>query len=531
MQPVNKKILLFITIGLTIFFLFGLIFKTTPAKAVNAGTINLSSSCTSCEVGSNVAITVSATTARNAIGAVEVNLNYDKTKLQYQSVSHFSGPNDFSDILSEQVDQGVAVIHIEAGKQGGLLSGSGNIFSASFKVLSAGNASFSAGPIDGANQDGRVLLTSNSLNITLVAATNPPPGGDNGSGSDTSDNTASTATNATTPARTASGSYDFSKSEVNFDKISALPNGNDKICAGILVKNYSKIVTNLKPTIKTEGGVDLSDITLSKNIWSVCATSSLASDKRIMISVKDRLIKDQTIVFLTPATTQTPSPEPTAPTVEQSTSDATKIIIAQLSSIEGMVSIASKKDLINRTGITDVDLVQISGTAEPDTQLRLYIHSPVLIQRDVTVGSGGKWSTKLDAALNSGAHRVEAAIVDSYGQESDTKLISRFSVTKSLNKQVIILFSSFLAAVLTLLIFFLRRRRQNRLLMQSLDNMNVTTSSEPIAPPVTANTQPIEQTISPSNGLPNQLPTDNSAGTNMNTSSLPPDQNTIPPVS
>ena len=515
MQPINKKILTFLTIGLMIFFLFGLIFKTTPAKAVNTGTINLSASCTSCQVGDNVVITVSATTAGSAIGAVEVNLNYDKTKLQYQSVSHFSGPNDFSDILSEQVDQGVAVIHIEAGKQGGLLSGSGNIFSTSFKVLSAGNASFSAGPIDGANQDGRVLLTANSLNITLSVATNPSPGGGDepipNPSIDPTPAPTSTSTSTSTSKDASNVSYDFSKSEVNFDKTSALPNGNDKICASILVKNYNKIVTNLKPIIKTEGGVDLSNITLSKDIWSVCATSSLASNKRIMISVKDRLIKDQTIVFLTPATTVTPASEPTAPTptVEQSTSDATKIIIAQLSNVKGIVSIASKKDLINKEEITDVDLVQISGTAEPDTQLRLYIHSPVLIQRDVAVGSDGKWSTKLDAALNSGAHRVEAAVVDSYGQESDTKLISRFSVTKSLNKQMIILFSSLLVAVLTLLIFFLRRRRQDKLLTQSLNNMNMTTSSDPIAPSVTANTQPIEQTISTSNGLPNQSSTNN----------------------
>ena len=463
-----KKTLVTTAVALLIYFVIGLINKTEPAIAQSTGTIDLSPSCTSCEIGSDLVVTVSAVASASPIGAAEINLNYDKAKLQFQSVAYFSGANDFSDHFSEVVNQDIAVIHVEAGKPGGLSSGSGRIFSASFKVLSAGNASISAGPIDGANQDGRVFLTANSLDVSLIAAS-----------SSTTAETGNTAvnTNKSTSKSTQKAkatTYDFSKSEVSFDKTNVLPDGNDKICASILVKNFGKIVTNLKPTIKSEGGLDLGDITLSKNNWSVCATSKLASSKRLMVSVKNILIKDQTIIFSLPFVEEVKIVEP----VEKSVNDVPENIIQQLSTIKGNVLIASKNDLLNKKEITDVDLVEISGTADPGTSLKLYIHSPVLIQKDVKVGSDGKWSAKIDRTLSSGTHRVEAAVVDDYNQESDTRLIAKFTVAKSKNKSAIIIAVSSLVLLLAIVFYLIRRKKRMSQIQSSPEVV-----SEPILPP------------------------------------------------
>ncbi|MFA6963321.1 MAG: cohesin domain-containing protein [Patescibacteria group bacterium] len=472
------------------YFVMVLAIRTEPAMAQGTGDLELSSSCTSaCEVGSDLTVTVSAVASTSSIGAVEVNLNYDKTKLQYQSVSYFSGENDFADHFAETVNQDIAVIHVEAGKPGGLASGSGNVFAVSFKVLAAGSASVTAGPIDGANQDGRVNLTSNSLVVSCIVATvpdtivDPPPTPAAVDVNEATPDVADTNTSAgSSTQKTKATTYSFSKSEVIFDKTTALPDGNDKICASILLKNYGKIVTSLKPTIKSESGIDLGKTTLSKTIWSVCATSKLAGSKRIKISVKNILIKDQVVVFAAPVTAPVTSVPAATETVEPvaSISDITETIIQRLLSVKGGVSVASKNDILNRKGITNVDLVQISGTAEPGTKLKLYIHSPVLIEKEVTVGSDGKWSAEVGQTLTPGTHRVEAAVVDEYNTESDTRLITKFSVAKSKNNPVIITAISLFVLLSVGIFYFIRRKRKMQLMNQAQTPTVATPEQTPI---------------------------------------------------
>ncbi|MEI8143575.1 MAG: cohesin domain-containing protein [Candidatus Berkelbacteria bacterium] len=467
MPIINKKSIAIFLSAVLIFTVFALTTKTKPALAENTGSISISSSCSSCNIGGTVIITAKAVSTSNAIGGVEINLNYDKAKLKYESISYFSGSNDFTDILSEQINQNIGVIHVEAGKPGGLLHGEGNVFAAAFTVTTTGSASINFGPLDGANQDGRVFLSGNSLNITLTSVTppivdppsNPPSNPSSTSSTRTTTSSASTTTTTTTTATT----YNFSKSEIVFDKTTAIADGSDKICASIIVKNFGTIITDLKPTIKIEGGADLTNIDLNKNSWNFCTTSTTASAKRLMISVQSRLIKDQMVSFSSLATTATL--EPAAEKIDDNqvaepVENSRDLVLQQLSSVTGNVSIITKKDILNKSGFTDVDLIEISGTATPGLKLKLYIYPSVFIRKYVAAGDDGKWSTKISKPLTPGAYRVDAAVIDNYDQESDATLVANFTVAKSNNKTLIFSAIGGIIAIILVIILIIYRRRK-----------------------------------------------------------------------
>ena len=464
MQSINSKLLIAI---LFLAFVVSFAGKVKPANAQGGGTVTLSPSCTSCQVGSNLTVTVSVSASGSAIGAVEVNLNYDKTKLSFGNITHFSDANDFADILSEKADQSIGAIHIEAGKQGGLPDGSsGRIFAATFSVIAVGSASFSAAPLDGANQDGRVTLIANSLSVSLELSrdtdsseSGSDTGVNSGSGTGSSTPTPSGKTGTSTPKVIVNN---YSKSEISFDKANVLPDGSDKACATILVKNNGKIVTNLKPTIKTEGGLDLSTITLSKDSWSTCASSTVPGSKRVMISIGGTLLKDQTLSFNSSFADQAKST-----TDETLSANTAGDLIKILAKVRAKADIGAKKDIFSQKSITSIDLVKISGTAEPGTKLKIYIHSPELIQKEVAVGSDGKWSVQLDQGLTPGAHRAEAAVIDKYGTESDAKLIARFTVEKSYFRSIIIALSSFALFAFALVFYIVHRKRNLLALSQA----------------------------------------------------------------
>lgn len=452
---------------LAIFSIFILIFslgnKAEPLRAQSGGTVALSSSCvTSCQVGTSLTVTASINAVGSMIGAVEINLNYDKAKLTFQNITHFSDANDFSDVFSEKADQSVGAIHVEAGKQSGLAIGSsGRVFAATFAVIATGNASFSVAPLDAANQDGRVTLTADSLNVSLVNATDSSNSGSmatgGGTGSDNS-NSNSTTNNKKSTTTSKIVVIDYSKSEVSFDKLIVLPDGKDRTCASILIKKSGKIATNVKPTLKTEGGLDLSAITLNSDRWSVCASSSVAGSKRILISVGGTLLKDQNVSFTVPFATQAEVTGKTLPT--QTTANLANVLIRRLKNVTGKAEIANKNDIFNRKNITEIDIVKLTGKADSGVKLMIYVHSPVLIQKEVTVGPDGKWSVSLDQRLTTGAHRVEAAVIDKYGTESDPKLIARFTVVKSYFTPIIIALFSFLALLSAIVFYVFYRKRK-----------------------------------------------------------------------
>ncbi|MEI6498691.1 MAG: cohesin domain-containing protein [bacterium] len=542
MQIITKKISTIIIFVVAILLGLSCFFMTKSAEAQSSASVILSSSTPSVSVGGDVVVNVSVNVASGSIGGIAIDLNYDKSKLQYQSVDHFSGTNDFTEIFSEVVNQNNGIIHVEAGKQGGLLSGTGNIFAAHFKVLTIGSATFTASPIDGANQDGSVLLTANNLSVALAAIAQPTfvityhsagtgtgtvkngnttinnndiitivyggnltltPSPDansdfTGWSGDTTDGTlynitanksitatftrkasaplpdniapsnnngtvaiGNSNTNKANLTTSAIAVYDFSKSEVVFNKIFGVADDSDKICINILIKNYGNTVINIKPTIKTDGGVDIKSLDLINDNWSACITSKTEGSKRLMISVNDILIKDQTVNFTLPVLAGANVVAPIVTSGEVKVTDSvSKVIPKQLLIVKGDVSILSNNDLLNRGEITDVDIIQISGTGDPGTTLRLYIHSPVLIQKDVVVGPDGKWIASLDTTLSPGDHRVEVAIVNSYGQESNTKLITKFNVAKSKNKTIIIAGISTLIFILLIIFFIIKRKKK-----------------------------------------------------------------------
>ena len=76
------------------------------------------------------------------------------------------------------------------------------------------------------------------------------------------------------------------------------------------------------------------------------------------------------------------------------------------------------------------EIVKISGFAEPDTTIKLYIYSEpktATVQTD----SEGYWEYEI-ADLEPGSHRVESAVIDAVsGEESEPVLIAQFSVDES----------------------------------------------------------------------------------------------------
>ena len=495
MRQLNYKIKIMLILICTFGIIFGVVLnhisKTEFAVADSTNSINIASSCATCKIGDTVAVTVSATAVNTPIGAVEINLNYDQTRLKYVSLSHFSGGDDFSDILLERVEENVGVIHVEAGKQGGLLNATGNIFVASFTASTAGSAAFSASPIDGANQDGRITLSANTLNI-MVEEKSSSGGGDDTGGSavDTGDTGGTGDTGASSSVNTGTSSKTkvaytssiplYSKSEVVFDKTTAEANGSEKLCASIKVKKYSTIVTSIKPTLKTEGGLDLSDPTLNGKTWQVCATSTVAGDKRIMISVANYLVKDQTVSF-----TSLPAEQNLATTIASIASDGEvktpTDLVRKLLLVEGNVSVAKKNDFFNRKQITDIDLIKISGRSYSNTKIDLYIHSTEAVQQTVTADENGQWSVNLVQALAAGNHRVEVAVIDKYGNESESMKISNFEVVQSNSKimWIYIISGVSIIGIFAFLFVQIKNRRNKRVLDTSDMLQNNVNASNP----------------------------------------------------
>lgn len=429
-------------------------FRDQAALAENNGIITVQTSCSECAVGGEVSVLISATATNSTIGALEINLNYDQKKLQYKSITYLSGENDFSDILLEKVDQSVGVIHVEAGKQGGLVNSTGGIFVAVFSISDSGSVSFTLSPVDGANQNGRISLTTKNVTISLIKTSAPDNTNNSTDNSVTSENSGSTSSGTTnkSASKISSNAYTaakYSKSEVTFDKLIANTSNGDKICISSKIKKLSVVVRNVKPTLKIEGGADATEFVIAGDIWSSCITSNTAGDKRVIVSVENNILKDQVITFK--------SITKTTETTFSDQADGKSQVSDLSSNVKGRVEIYKKKDIFNYDQITDVDYVSITGESEPYAKLRIYVHSPELVIQDTTADRDGKWKIILAKSLSAGSHRVEVAIVDQYGNESESQKITSFKVVQSNKNTIFIIVFSVVFIIIACSIFMLIR--------------------------------------------------------------------------
>jgi hypothetical protein len=439
-------------------------FKGQSVTAENNGVITAETSCLECAVGSEVSVLISAVATNSTIGALEINLNYDQKKLQYKSITYLSGENDFSDILLEKVDQSVGVIHVEAGKQGGLINSTGRIFVATFLATDSGNVSFTLLPVDGANQNGRITLSTENATISLVKTPNSEVttnSVDNGGTTTSENNPSSSSNSSSTRSSSAYTAAKYSKSEVNFDKLSASASGEDKICITSKIKKLSVVVVNAKPILKIQGEANASEFILTGDIWSSCITSTTVGDKRVIVSVENNILKDQTITFLSSVNKNEKN---TTDQISNGNGTSSNLFV-----VDVKVEIYKKNDPFNRNQITDIDNILISGKSEPNAKLRIYVHSPELIIQDTTADSEGAWKVILTKSLSAGSHRVEAAVIDKYGNESKSQKITSFKVVQSnKNTKLIIIFSILLILVVISILFLFRLWKKNKIKKQTM---------------------------------------------------------------
>jgi len=438
--------------------------------------------------------------ANTVVGSIEANLNYDTSKLKFQSVEYGSS---FDTQLDENVAEDVGVVTVIRGATGGM-TGHGQIFGVTFLLKSAGNANFTLSPVDGADQNGRISVSVKSLTIkiadapsvsqvaptadnnsstsstsqtsgntnsgspTASSSTNSPtssssPATSTSSSSSTSTNSGTSGTSAKKPAASSTTSKttatasispapDYSSSEVSFNKTTATADGKDKICTNITVKDKSGAINKkIKPEIAVDGGADKTDLTLQTDSWSSCISSSQSGDKKVTVSVSGIIVKDSTVSFVDPMQSTVPEAAATVPST------------TLLDAVNGTVAISGPKDIFHPSEITDHEKISLQGVGKPGTTLAIYIHSSDAIRKIVTVGNDGKWSLALDQSLAAGAHRVDAALLDKYGNESTPKVVTRFSVVRSFVKRKILLYLSPLILLLAAAAFVFTKRRKGAL--------------------------------------------------------------------
>lgn len=482
MQSINKRLLI---ISLSILFIFStsflVVLKTRAAQNI---ALSVSSSCSECHIAetgdSTVTITTNLDTNTQRVGSVEVNLNYDKDKLKYQSISY---NDNFSTSLVENISEDSGTITVIRGQTGGFV-GKTELFNVIFKLKAEGNATLSLSPVDAAGESGRlsVTATGTSLNI-LNGGVNPTPSPTpiitptpiptaiiTPTPTPTSIPTSthkptpkptptpmktvtptpiitntvvptpspvSTSTTASTQSTRKAANY--SNSQVSFDRASAVADGASKICLKITIKNQDIIITTLKPIIKVNGGLNLGEIKLIDKDWQTCFTSNLAGYKKVTVSAGNQIIFDKDFMFDKITVTDS----------------KTENILA---SVKGPIITPVRKDPSKGQQFTNREILNFSGTAEPNISLAFYVHSSEAIVRKVKTDSTGKWSITLDKPLSIGDHRIDVAYLDQYGNETNTKLLKRFSVAKSFFWQKTILYSIGYILVSILILWLIRRR-------------------------------------------------------------------------
>jgi hypothetical protein len=420
-------------------FLIALLLFPSIGYAQNSATLSISNSCTACTLNSTVSTSVSISVQSGVLGAVEVNLNYDQTKLKFNSISYDAS---LDTALEEGVSENVGVIHVVRGKTGGF-TGSGRIFTVNFTAIAVGSAALSLSPVDGVDSNGdRMMVNGASATLTITEAPTGGGGTTGGGGGGTT----------TQPVV-----HDYTKSTVVFDKETALADGADRICLVITVKDKGVVVKNLRPVIVVDGGADKETPKLSGSEWRACVWSSQVGVKKITVKASTTIIGQKDVIFTAPIQPPVVG-EPELPVEEPLESEKPVI------KLTGKVEIGKDGDRF-KNEITDLDLVRIYGTAPVGSTVRLYIHSNENLTREVVANDKGEWSVLLDKPLSAGFHRVDGVLVDKYGNESRLIVLSKFEVVSSSNRQIYLIGGGALIMLIlagTWLAFWLRQRKIQR---------------------------------------------------------------------
>ena len=346
--------------------------------------------------GEEVLVLLQTSAGNSTLSAVEANLNYDQTKYEFSS---FEQTTDYDATMLAEVNNGV--VRIIRGRLGGA-GGDRALLYLRFKAKTTGEGAINITSANAVYSDGSKLSVASDSMVLPISDTPAP-----------------TASSTSSKPKTFSQSVPVSSKEsaVTFDKTTAEANGTDKICMSVTVKNSSGgIIKNIKPDITIMGGADVAGNELTGDSWTVCLTSASAGTKRLIVSVSGIVIKDTQIEF---------------GSLRVSEGETTPLLTLSdlIASISGTITTERRFAILDRNSITSWDKLEISGSAAPDTSLKVYVFSNQ-ISKEVSVNSDGKWNLKLNQALDPGSHRVEAAALDKYGNESKSKVIAVFDVKK-----------------------------------------------------------------------------------------------------
>jgi outer membrane biosynthesis protein TonB len=561
MQKYIFKLSIALLVAVSFFFL-----GTGPAKAADGNSVTITSSQSAYFVGDPITVSVNVNIASGTLGAIEANLKFDPSIMQYIAVRESV---DFDETLENVVPPATpGAIHLVRGKLGGI-SGSATVYSVDFKALKTGSVTITSPLSTLIGSDGSTMIASvGSLPLTITDTPPPSPlaptvnltvndqassaintgqsiiikwsstnasscisswasdkaasGQETltptksglydysltcfGSGSNPPSASAQVAVTVTdipstptpeptptptpapapapTPAPNSSTTsaatapkttivktatpktavktatilslVDISKSTILFDKVTAISSGLDKICENITLRDKSgKSITATKPTVGVVGGVDIGELILSGESWNICMSSTSAGDKKVTTSLYGIIINEQSITYTLPPEEvqmlKTKNPE--NPVISQAS-----VLEVQLNQTLGDIILPPAANKI----ATDNDLIAIGGTGTPDSILKVSIHSSQQIDKEVIVGSNGKWNLKLDQTLAVGQHNVQVAVVDRYGNESSVKTLTTFSVVKSKSPLLSYIGAGVILLILIVLAFFLTRKSKKQ---------------------------------------------------------------------
>jgi hypothetical protein len=455
-----KKI--FLILGAVIFATAGTIFIGMQKETAYAGasaSLNITSSSSSYSMGDTITVWVNVNVTSGVVGSAEINLNYDKAKLKYKSIMYGEA---FSNQFDELIAESSGLVSVVRGQDGGF-SGSGKIFGVNFQAINTGSAAFSMSPVELGDSSGSIRPTVSGFSVSITAAPSDPPASSSSAQSSSAGQSSSkssarsslTSSKSTSSAKTSTSSSSQAsvqtnivpspeKSEVTISKANIKPDGIDSSCLSIKPLGPNSEAISDKPEIKIDGELNQSELNQIDGVWQSCFTSKIAGPNKIQVYDQGILLKSLDLSV-------------DSILVANGTSEEA------LSVVSGNAKSTTDK-FFSKNEITVWDKIEISGQGQPGSTLNVYIHS-TLIQKQVVVSSDGSWKIAIDKPMEAGSHRVEVAVVDASGKETEAKIIAHFDVKKRLPTDWtagIITGGLVIAGLLTLLLLVIYRHRKNR---------------------------------------------------------------------
>jgi len=476
----NKRYLVFaIVIVIAVIASSAAILSKFKADDTNVVSVSLTSAQSSYNIGEEITVWANVS-APIQLAAIEVNINFDPSFLEYQSMVETA---DFDSMLEAKTAPGM--IHAVRGKFGGA-TGSLVALGVKFKAVKDGNTGLNLQTTTCVGTNGESLATVFSgLSLVLQpilgqtstpepepSVPAPEPVSEPDPGAPVTSEPANNSNQSvlpSTPRKTValSSQINTKNSSVSFDKTEAISDGKDKICASIkILDSKKKVITTIKPLI-TVTASDLMAIEKSGDGWIQCFTSTQSGEKNVTVKAQGIIIKQQTVFFQ-----ENGLPIDTESLVIEKSEDGSEVpaftdpvkdpIKAVLSSVKGDVfSMKGEKT------ITDRDRVAVVGNADPSSDIIVYIHSPKTVSKKVTVGKDGRWKVVTDEPLDAGAHRVEVAVAKNYDQESQTRTIATFEVKKA---KLPMIWRVILVFVVAALLVILVIRKKSKMIPSGMPN-------------------------------------------------------------